>query len=526
MYSTEQRRLALETYIRLGHSYADTFSELGYPSDFTLREWWRTYVNTGEVPLPKAELEPRFSVREKCHAVSYYLDHARCVSTTLRDLGYPGSHKLLCRWIDELAPGLRRRYKKGSADPLASHADGQPRGTRPLPERRAADDRRTDGHDGASFPSRARDTMGTGAGGGPNSTGEAMSRRPDELPDDVFELQKMIFDLKSQVRKLELERDVLEGTREILKKDPGTDPVRLGNPDKARLIGSLRSKWSLAELLAATKMAKSSYEYAVCAQKRPETRDPRDVRERVAASFAQSGHTYGYRRVLGDVNQGAETHIGEWTIRRTMRSMGLVAKMARTRRAYSSYKGEISRAPENTCLRKDGTHDFSAASPNVLWVTDITEFAIPAGKVYLSAVLDCFDGMPVGWSVSSSPDAEMANASLRQACLQLADGEHPRAHSDRGCHYRWPGWIGICEARGLVRSMSRKATSPDNARAEGFFGRLKVEFFYGRDWRGASVRDFSEMLGSYLTWYRDVRIKSDLGYVSPRSYRLSLGLSV
>ena len=72
--------------------------------------------------------------------------------------------------------------------------------------------------------------------------------------------------------------------------------------------------------------------------------------------------------------------------------------------------------------------------------------------------------------------------------------------------------------------MSRKGCSPDNARAEGFFGRLKIEFFYGRDWSGVALDEFADMLDAYLRWYRDVRLKSDLGYKSPMQYRRDLGL--
>ena len=90
----------------------------------------------------------------------------------------------------------------------------------------------------------------------------------------------------------------------------------------------------------------------------------------------------------------------------------------------------------------------------------------------------------------SRPTAALADSSLEAACATLAPGEAPAVHSDRGGHYRWPGWIAICEANGLPRSMSRKGTSGDNARAEGFFGLLKQEFFYAADWTGASLEDF------------------------------------
>ena len=273
-------------------------------------------------------------------------------------------------------------------------------------------------------------------------------------------------------------------------------------------------------------MAKSSYEYAARAPGRPEGAALMAERGAIASSFSLSGGTYGYRRVMADVNADPDApDVGEWTVRRVMREDGLVSTNPRERRHYSSYAGEVSEAPENTCRDEDGTHDFSAGAPNELWITDVTEFRVPAGKAYLSPVIDCFDGMPIGWAISTSPDAEMANSSLREACSQLGEGERPRVHSDRGGHYRWPGWISICEEHGLVRSMSRKGCSPDNSRAEGFFGRLKVEFFYGRDWQDVSVEEFMGMLDAYLRWYRDERRKSDLGYMSPMQYRKELGLA-
>jgi hypothetical protein len=60
--------------------------------------------------------------------------------------------------------------------------------------------------------------------------------------------------------------------------------------------------------------------------------------------------------------------------------------------------------------------------------------------------------------------------------------------------------------------------------AEGYFGRLKVEFFHGCDWAGVTIEQFMDMLDAYLRWYRDVRIKSDLGHEGPMAYRMELGL--
>ena len=106
----------------------------------------------------------------------------------------------------------------------------------------------------------------------------------------------------------------------------------------------------------------------------------------------------------------------------------------------------------------------------------------------------------------------------------LAEHEHPVVHTDRGGHYRWPGWIERMEKAHLTRSMSKKGCSPDNAACEGFHGRLKNEFFYNRDWRDVKVEEFIDQLDEYLHWYSEKRIKISLGGMSPIEYRRSLGL--
>ena len=84
MYSTEQRRLAIETFIRFDHSYADTIAELGYPDRHTLNSWWRECGETGEVPVGKMVREPRFSDGQKREAAEHCLGHGKSLSRTMR----------------------------------------------------------------------------------------------------------------------------------------------------------------------------------------------------------------------------------------------------------------------------------------------------------------------------------------------------------------------------------------------------------------------------------------------------------
>lgn len=73
--------------------------------------------------------------------------------------------------------------------------------------------------------------------------------------------------------------------------------------------------------------------------------------------------------------------------------------------------------------------------------------------------------------------------------------------------------------------MSKKGCSPDDSATEGFFGRLKNEFFHHRDWSGATMPGFCRMLGAYPRYYNEGRPKEKLGWLSPMRYRRSLGLA-
>ena len=110
---------------------------------------------------------------------------------------------------------------------------------------------------------------------------------------------------------------------------------------------------------------------------------------------------------------------------------------------------------------------------------------------------------------------------LSVAAERLPSNEKIIVHSDRGAHYRWPGWIGLMDKFGFTRSMSQKGSTPDNAQAESFFGHLKTEFFYNRSWIGKSIDDFIQALNEYIGWYNTKRRKKVLGGKSPQKYRQS-----
>lgn len=77
----------------------------------------------------------------------------------------------------------------------------------------------------------------------------------------------------------------------------------------------------------------------------------------------------------------------------------------------------------------------------------------------------------------------------------------------------------------LTRSMSRKGCSPDNAACEGFFGRLKNEMYYQRNWLDTALEQFMRDVDSYIRWYNQPRIKLSIGGRSPVEYRQHLEIA-
>ncbi len=281
------------------------------------------------------------------------------------------------------------------------------------------------------------------------------------------------------------------------------------------IIDAIKNKYSLSSLLQKLQISRSSYynqEHVLS-----DTDKYFEQRTKIKELFEEIKHRCGYRRIKALLRRKGII-LSEKIVRRIMKEECLVVKIKKTGK-YNSYAGEISPEAENIINR-----NFSASSPNKKWLTDITEMAIPAGKVYLSPIVDCFDGFLVAWNISTTPDATLVNNMLDKAIHQLNPDEKPIVHSDRGAHYRWPGWIERITRSGLKRSMSKKGCSPDNSACEVFFGRLKNEMFYNTNWQGVSLLEFIDVLNKYLQWYNESRIKKSLGYMSPMEYRRSLGL--
>ena len=541
-YSKEQRDRAVDLYVRYERCAADVIHELGYPSRGMLPVWYRERLEeerTGRQST-RGKRYRRYTDEQKRAAVDHYLGHDRRLKRTMRALGYPKSHELLTAWIDELAPG-RRKLRHGPVPEelkrkaVAAVASGR------LKSREAAAELGVEASVVRNWkrqmlagskethvtktPGEKPSTAGEGKTGAEPSTPAAMPpaaagpRDAAGLADAVAALEKRLAETRARLdgldadverqrrekRELDIEIAIRKGVIELLGKEPGAVPENLTNREKAILVKQTSEKLGVTagRLLPMVGIARSTYHYQIKAMDRPD----KDawLLPLVEEAFENSKRRSGYKRIHLEL-KGMGVRVSAKRVMRLTARHGL-APLFKSAKRYSSYKGELTKAPKNLVNR-----DFHAERPNRLWVTDLTEFSIPAGKAYLSPVIDCYDGLPVAWTIGTSPNAALANGMPADACSTLGDGEKPIIHSDRGCHYRWPEWIRICKEHGLTRSMSAKGCSPDNAAAEGFFGRLKQEFFHKRSFAGVSMDGFINMLDGYMVWYRDKRIKTEFGH--------------
>ena len=140
---------------------------------------------------------------------------------------------------------------------------------------------------------------------------------------------------------------------------------------------------------------------------------------------------------------------------------------------YRSYRGEVGKIAPDLLQR-----DFHAVKPRQKWVTDVTEFSLHGQKLYLSPVLDLFNGEVVSYTLSDRPKLEPVMNMLRTALSFLPDNSALIFHSDQGWQYQHKEFQRLLKRKGVQQSMSRKGNCLDNSAMESFFAVLKSELLY------------------------------------------------
>ena len=277
--------------------------------------------------------------------------------------------------------------------------------------------------------------------------------------------------------------------------------------DKVTVISELRQNYPLKDLLLLAKITKGTYYYNLNRLKCPDKYEL--IKEEIKRIFTAHSGRYGYRRIYMELrNEGYV--INHKTVYRLMKELNL-SSMVRIKK-YRSYKGEVGRIANNLINR-----DFKASAPNQKWTTDITEFSLAGEKLYLSPILDMYNGEIISYKLCRHPNLLQVLDMLDDAFSKLPDNTNLILHSDQGWQYQNKRYQEKLKQKGVRQSMSRKGNCLDNSIMESFFGVLKSELLYMKKY--PSMEEFEQDLIIYIDYYNNQRIKSKLNGMSPVQFR-------
>ena len=208
------------------------------------------------------------------------------------------------------------------------------------------------------------------------------------------------------------------------------------------------------------------YDYVRCTDNCSEKQCHEEILEAVRDIANFSNQSYGSRRI-GKALNTLGYPVGRWKARSLMREAGVQVKH---RKKYKVTTDSNHKQPvfENKLNRQ-----FDVATPNQVYVGDITYIWTQERWLYLAVVIDLFSRKVVGWSMSSRMKARLVCDALRMAIWQRQPQAGLIVHSDRGSQYASRQYRRLLKIYGFIGSMSRAGDCFDNAVAESFFGSLK-----------------------------------------------------
>lgn len=439
----------------------------------------------------------KWSKEEKEKVVDYYFKHGESAAKAIKEFGYP-KRTTLMSWVKKDKRFKKQRIFNKTSTQLSENEKVE--ATIELGVRNKS------AYEIAKSFNVTRETLYSIS---KRLTGESATKVVNNVNKE--ELIENYTLLQQEHKRLLIENKILKKANQVLKKDMGDDYLSLTNKEKTEIVIALQKEFKVSELLPIIILKKATFFY----EKRALTKDKYQIEKRyITQLFHDNYQCYGYRRIKKALSIEFGLKLSEKVIRRIMKELKLLVYVPKKAK-YSSYKGEISPESENIVKR-----DFISIEPYVKALTDITEFALSDGKVYLSPLVDCFTGTPITWTIGTAPATELTNTMLDHA-FQIIGHKKLIIHSDRGFHYRLNSWIDRMTKYGYIRSMSKKGCSPDNSACEGFFGTLKNEFYYAKNWATVKREVFIKELNKYLNWFVTKRIKKRLNYLSVPDYMLN-----
>ena len=273
----------------------------------------------------------------------------------------------------------------------------------------------------------------------------------------------------------------------------------------------------MVSLLKLLKIAKSSYFYEIKTYERIDK--DQEIKNEILEIFNTNQKRYGCPRITLELQNRGYT-INHKKVQRLMKIMGLKAKQQKAK--YKSYKGELSPICNNELLEVVDNkliRNFSTSKCNEKWTTDVSEFYIASGKLYLSPILDMHNREIISYSISRNPSFNQTQEMLDKAFEQYDNLEGLIFHSDQGWQYQMYKYKEILNEKGIIQSMSRKGNCLDNSLMENFFGIMKNEMFYGHEYEFESLDQLEKAMIEYIEYYNKKRITVKLKGLSPINYR-------
>lgn len=254
-------------------------------------------------------------------------------------------------------------------------------------------------------------------------------------------------------------------------------------------------------------MARSTFYYYL--KKLDQADKHSTLKEDVISIYHQHKGRYGYRRITATLKQSGQG-INHKTVLKIMNECGLKS-MVKIKK-YRSYKGQQGKIAKNLLKR-----NFKAEKPNKKWVTDVTEFSVGGKKLYLSPIMDLYNGEIISYNLAARPTFDQTMDMLQKAFAKLPPKVSLMLHSDQGWQYQMKQYGASLRSRKIRQSMSRKGNCLDNAAMESFFSILKSELFYLEKFD--SIGSLKREIVKYIDYYNNERIKLKLNGLSPVKYR-------
>ncbi len=268
----------------------------------------------------------------------------------------------------------------------------------------------------------------------------------------------------------------------------------------------MKNVGSLDILLDIAQLARSTFYYNLNKADAPN----QVLKAEIKAIFTEHQGCYGYRRITLALRKRGNI-VNHKKVSKLMKELGLKAER-KPKRKYQSYQGEVGRIAPNLLER-----NFTASKPNEKWGTDITEFKCGNKKLYLSPIKDFYNGEIVAYDLSRSPNLAQIERMLDKAVKVLKPEDKPILHTDQGWQYQHLAYRKRLEKHNILQSMSRKGNCIDNAATESFFGRLKEECYYGKQFE--NIEQLEQTIHDYIAYYNNERIQTKLKGLSPVEYR-------